>query len=187
MDFENDKVAFQDWTKNKVLTEDCNSSSHISDAGWAIWMVGQDTYDDDNYKDGAEANAIVYSKLKVPTNATLMQYVFRSHQTSNDYAKFRLRAIDADLNVYELSSGWKTFHRADDMFINVDVSAFAGQDVTFVVEQDQMGLKKVEDSDKVGVSLMFRRCLFNTPDNADKLVEELEYSIIHQNQEEGIQ
>lgn len=186
MDFEKDKVAFQEWTKNKVLSEDSNSSSHISDAGWAIWMVGLDTYEDDDYEYGAESNAIVMSKINVPTNATIMQYVFRSHQTSNDYAKFRIRGIDDELKVYELSDGWKTFHRADDMYIDINIEEFKGKAITFVVEQDQKGLRKIEETDKVGVSLMFRRCLFDTPENKELITTDEEYSIIAQNEKEGI-
>lgn len=186
MDFEFDKVAFQDWTSNRWLSEDSTLSSHISDAGWAIWMVGFDIYDDDNYVNGAESNAVIYCKLNVPSDANNLQFVFRSHQTSNDYAKFRIRMIDKDLNVVEASNGWTSFHRADDMFYNVDVSNYKGQAVTFVLEQDMMGIKKELPTDKVGVSLMFRRCLFDTPENEEKLITSDEYSIVKQNEAEGV-
>ena len=187
MDFEFDKTAFSAWSENRWFSEDTNlQSSHISDAGWAIWLVGFDTYDDDNYVDGAETNVLIYCKLHVPENATEMQYIFRSHQTSNDYAKFRIKAVDEELNVYDMTDSWITFHRADDMWYNIDVTKFQGQDITFVLEQDQMGIKKELETDKVGVSLMFRRCLFNTPENEELWNTSIDYSIIEQNKQEGV-
>lgn len=172
MDFETDKVAFNAW--KKVLSEDSNSASHISDAGWAIWMVGFDTYNDDNVN-GGEANACVYCKISVPETASRMQYVFRTHPLPDDNAKFKILAIDANYNVTDCTGGWVEMTNNADMFINIDVESFRGQDVTFVVYQDQIGNKSAGNYMKV--SLMFRRCLFDT-DNSERWIEDEAYSIL---------
>lgn len=172
MDFENDKEAFASW--KKVLSEDSNGASHISDAGWAIWMVGFDTYDDDNEGE-AQANALVYCKLNVPQDAKKMQYVFKAHPMTEDRAKFKILAIKSDYSIVDCSGGWQITSDTTDKFIDIDVSAFAGQAVTFVVMQDQIGNK--EAGNYMGVSLMFRRCLFDTA-NSDRWVTDPMYSIL---------
>ena len=171
MDFETDKVAFNDW--KRVLSEDSNSACHISDAGWAIWMVGFDTYDDDDVN-GGDANACVYSKIAVPENATKMQYVFRAHPFPDDRAKFRILAIDDQYRVADCT-GWVEMTNNTDMFINIDVEKYRGQNVTFVVCQDQIGNKSA--GNYMGVSLMFRRCLFDT-DQSERWIEDEAYAIV---------
>lgn len=177
MDFETDKVAFNAW--KKVLSEDSNSASHISDAGWAIWMVGFDTYDDDGGSNGGEANAMVYCKINVPATATQMQFVFRAHPLPDDMAKFKIAAITEDNQIVDCTSGWVTMSNTADMFYNIDVAEFAGKAVTFVVMQDQIGSKSAGSYMKV--SLMFRRCLFNVGDAAlERWIEDENYSILAQ-------
>lgn len=176
MDFETDKVAFASWQKK--LSEDSNTTSHVSDAGWAIWMVGFDTYDDDSLN-GGDANAVVYCKLNVPADSAKMQYVFRAHPFPDDHAKFKILAITSDHAVTECTGGWVIMSNTTDMFIDIDVAAFAGQAVTFVVMQDQIGNKSA--GNYMGVSLMFRRCLFDT-DTSERWVEDPTFSILeHQN------
>lgn len=177
MNFETDKVAFAAWSK--VLSEDSNAGSHISDAGWAIWMVGFDTFDDDNSPSGGEVNALTYCKINVPQTATKMQYVLRSHPLPDDYTKFRIKAIDDQLNIVDLT-GWVTFHETKDMFINVDVTSYQGKAVTFVLEQDQIGNKLAGSF--MNVNLMFRRCAFNSSEN-ELFIEEDEFSILLQGKE----
>lgn len=172
MDFETDKVAFEAW--KRVLSEDSNFASHISDAGWAIWMVGFDTYDDDSVN-GGDVNACVYSKISVPATASKMQYVFRAHPFPDDNAKFKILAIDSRYNITDCTGGWVEMTNSADMFINIDVEAFRGQDVTFVVYQDQIGNKSAGNYMKV--SLMFRRCLFDT-DNSERWIEDETYAIV---------
>lgn len=172
MDFETDKVAFNAW--KRVLSEDCNSASHISDAGWAIWMVGFDTYDDDGIN-GGDANAAVFCKLNVPAAAKSMQYVFRVHPFPDDNAKFKILAIDGNYNVEECTDGWVVMQNNADMFINIDVEKYAGKAVTFAVLQDQIGNKPAGNYMKV--SLMFRRVLFDT-DTSERWIEDEDYSII---------
>ena len=178
MDFETDKVAFNAW--RKVLSEDCNSFCHISDAGWAIWMVGFDVYDDDGNENGGDANAMVYCKVKVPENATEMQYVFRAHPLPDDLAKFRIVAVEEDLTVKDCTDGWIVMSNTTDMFYNIDVSAYAGKEVTFVVMQDQIGNKSAGSHMKV--SLMFRRCLFNVESTRERWIEEEIYAIVNKNE-----
>lgn len=176
MDFETDKVAFKAW--QKVLSEDCNASSHISDAGWAIWMAAFDTYDDDNSLNAGDANAMVYCKITVPQTATKMQYVFRAHPFPDDNAKFKILAITKDYEILDCTSGWVVMSNTADMFYDVDVSEFAGEDVTFVVMQDQIGNKSAGNYMKV--SLMFRRCLFNVASTNDVWIIDEAYSIVQQ-------
>lgn len=173
MDFEFDKVAFKAW--NKVLSEDSNSASHISDAGWAMWLVGFDTYDDDGVN-GGDANAAVYCKVNVPAAAKRMQYVFRAHPTPNDNAKFKILAIDGDYNVTDCTDGWRVTNNTVDMYFDIDVEKFAGTAVTFVVLQDQIGNKATGNYLKV--SLMFRRCLFDT-DTSERWINDEDYNILN--------
>lgn len=175
MDFETDKVAFAAW--KKTLSEDSNSASHISDAGWAIWMVGFDTYNDDEQSNGGDANAITYCKITVPQEATKLQFVFRSHPLPDDQAKFRILTIDEN-NMVATALEWTIFHETTDMFVNIDVTSFQGRNITFVVEQDQIGTKLA--GAYMGVSLMFRRCLFDMPENEERFNTDDSYNILLQ-------
>lgn len=175
MDFETDKVAFTSW--KKVLSEDSNSASHISDAGWAIWMVGFDTYDDDGQDNFGDANAVTYCKIAVPQEASKLQFVFRSHPLPDDKAKFRLLTIDENHQV-KTELDWTIFHETSDMFVNLDVTAYQGREITFVVEQDQIGTKPA--GTYMGVSLMFRKCLFDLPENEEKFIVDDAYNILLQ-------
>ena len=180
MDFETDKVAFNAW--RKVVSEDSNSASHISDAGWAIWMVGFDTYDDDDGAEGGLANTLTYCKMAVPAEATQMQFVFRAHPLPDDEAKFKIMAITDDYQIIDCTSGWVTMSNSADMFYNIDVTDFAGDTVTFVVMQDQISNKPAGSYMKV--SLMYRRCLFNVGEEAlERWIEDESYSIAAQQQQ----
>lgn len=170
MDFETDKVAFNAW--KKVLSEDCNTSSHISDAGWAIWMVGFDTFDDDQLAE--KTNAMVYCKMNVPASATEMQFVFRAHPFPDDRAKFRISLVKEDYTLVRLC-GWTTFSNTVDQAANINVGEYAGTAVTFVVEQDQIGNKPA--GNYMGVSLMYRRCLFNVESAAERYIQDEAYFI----------
>ena len=141
-------------------------------------MAAFDTYDDDNSLNAGDANAMVYCKITVPQTATKMQYVFRAHPFPDDNAKFKILAITKDYEILDCTSGWVVMSNTADMFYDVDVSEFAGEDVTFVVMQDQIGNKSAGNYMKV--SLMFRRCLFNVASTNDVWIIDEAYSIVQQ-------
>ncbi|MBP5308104.1 MAG: hypothetical protein J6Z34_03100, partial [Clostridia bacterium] len=140
-------------------------------------------YDDDGNENGGDANAMVYCKMKIPENATEMQYVFRAHPLPDDLAKFKIVAVDEDFTVTDCTGGWIVMSNTTDMFYNIDVSVYAGKEVTFVVMQDQIGNKSAGSHMKV--SLMFRRCLFNVESTSERWIEEEIYSIAYKNDKDN--
>ncbi|MBQ9480989.1 MAG: hypothetical protein IJU84_02365, partial [Clostridia bacterium] len=90
-------------------------------------------------------------------------------------------AVEEDLTVTDCTDGWIVMSNTTDMFYNIDVSAYAGKEVTFVVMQDQIGNKSAGSHMKV--SLMFRRCLFNVESTRDRWIEEEIYSIVKHDNE----
>lgn len=161
--FEIDAVSFARWLD--IQSED-TWYSHALDAGWAKWLCGQDYWDDNNCPDDERANVMVYNKLRIPENATKIQFVFRSHLHANDTSLVRILMVDDDKNFTDLTEGWLKFDNTFDRYLNFDVTKYQGKNLTFVVQQDmEAGTIFTKDACCLGQFLMFRRVGFDVNDN----------------------
>lgn len=174
-DMEFDKVSFAKW--QNIQSED-TWYSHALDGGWSMWLCGQDYWDDNNCPDDDRANVMVYNKVHVPLEATKVQFVFRSHLHANDTSLLRMLMIDENKVVTDLTNGWLKFDNTYDRFINFDMTAYQGKDVTFVIQQDmEAGTIFTKDACCNGRFLMFRRMGFDV--NNNPLIEDDAYNILN--------
>lgn len=159
-DMEFNKVAFAEW---KAGYSEDTWYSHALDGGWAKWIVGQDYWDDNNEPDDDRMNTMVYNKVRVPEEASLVQFVFRSHLHPNDTSLVRIVMIEEDYTIHDMTNGWIEFDQTFDKFINFDMNTYKGKNLTWIIQQDQVYdiFDKNEEHCCKGVHLQFRQMRFD--------------------------
>ena len=128
--FERDTEGWVGGTSGKQY--DSASWSSIGNPGGSLVMDGSDLgYPDSN------PNAWFYKKINLPSNATTLTFETRSADASHG-GKLRVRVIDSSGTSHTLLD-WETVKSDVWVLRSADISAYAGQTVTFYFEQNDNG------------------------------------------------